>query len=85
MRDIFLTVLDVLCADHFSTALDLAGRWDVGRAAGHHAQLYATCTGDVKIGPGTSPGLFLQVVGCVNKNLHLIEKQYRELILPAIQ
>ena len=59
---------------------------DVGVTTGYHTHFVLhVYIGDVKIGPGTSPGLFLQVVGCVNKNLHLIEKQYRELILPAIQ
>ena len=37
---------------------------------------------EVKVGPA---GVFLQVVGCVNKNIHLMEKQFRELIIPLIQ
>ena len=40
-----------------------------------------THVAEVKTGP---IGLFLQVVGTVNKNFHLIEKQYREVILPSI-
>jgi hypothetical protein len=61
-RDIFFTVLNVLCGDHFTVALDLAI--------------------DVKGGP---VGLLFHVIGCINKNIHLVEKQYRELILPSIQ
>lgn len=62
LREIFDTILDNLCADHFTTALELAAEY--------------------KGGP---TGVFLQVVGCVNKNIHLIEKLFREIIMPLIQ
>ena len=80
MRDIFLTVFEVL-SDHFTTALDLASKLcsqfnDVKLLSPQPFPV------DVKVAP---TGLFLQVVGCINKNIHLVEKQFREIILPAIQ
>ena len=81
LREIFDTILNNLCADHFTTALELAGT----HKHTHTQQVIlntATLVAEYKGGP---IGVFLQVVGCVNKNVHLIEKLFREIIMPLIQ
>ena len=46
--------------------------------------MYSVCI-SAEFKGGSHSGVFLQVVGCINKNLHLVEKLFREIILPLIQ
>lgn len=63
VKDIYFTVLEKLCAEHFHTALDIA------------------LAVDLKSAP---VGYFCTTVGNVNTNMHLIEKLFRETIMPCI-
>ena len=83
MKDVYLTVLDKLCVDHFHTALDIA---QTGEASPHTlpAPKNVTCFWN-PVDPKQAPvGYFCTVVGNINTNMHLIEKLFRETIMPCI-
>ena len=97
VRELYFIVLDKLCIEHFLTALEIAQSGlpqcnIIASVSITLSSLSPSLPPSLPLpclppaDPKSSPtGLFCLVVGGVNSSMHLIEKLYRDTVVPCIR